>query len=1198
MLNAAKRLRPEWTHQNLTQVSFQLIHGTVQDGLPISLPANDDERWTDEPYAVVSDLSVSGNATVCLFGVTKEGHSILSIVEEYKPYIRVELPLHACTRNDAESIRLKIEKKLKCEVILEMESLKRFYGWINVKGSSSTQKFTYALFRVSSFKNAITATYFLEKEGFLVTDKNVKPINKFLNDVKLTPSDWVIMNNGKQLDTKCQRTSNCQIEFTCTVSQLEPFSSDCIAPLLIMSFDGEMFSHDGSFPSPLKGDDTIFIGANFFTYGSTDIKRFMVCTGNITIPDDNSIVIKSFKNKKDMIEGFRDLIIAADPDIVTGWNTYGFDYSFLHSDYESCFLQPWERGSEELQVSALQIARSVMGQDNIIVQTAAMLLSKSRQTRGQYATNEWLKQSIVKYGSKNISMLQKMEKLISENSSNSLINYGVSCGIDDDDDDNDMIESGLSAVSASLIRSGLKAFLHGEQNAAKSTKTSNFCTVLMTATEDQRSEFWSRMNDAFGASSLLLQSAAFPCGAKRGLFLSRFAAEKCDLIEKRMMSAAKGDNTYSFWNMTGRINVDLMQIIKDDKKPESNTLKFAAEHWLGGGSTVEKIDLSAKEMFDAYKSQDGHKCYEIAKYCSRDCDIPLFLLSKLSYIPTWIEMSRVCYTWLHEIVNSGQQVKVFNLISRFVSGEYALNIRDSGWPINSFESAETDDLKKRKPDYQGATVIEPIAGFYEDCISTLDFESLYPSIIRYFNLCPSVLVLDDYVLNTPNLNVESHEIEHNIYSNHQYIAEKRTYSFVTHVQGVLPRLLKRLLDARKAVKKLMEQESDPLQKAILNGRQNGIKIACNSVYGFCGVSADKGLLPCKPVAAVTTLKGRAFIEAAKNYVEQTYVGSKVIYGDTDSVMIFWGKDVDVKDAAVKGKEAASAITTLLRSGGIENIGGAGSIQLNNNNSLNTGKDNIRDISAACSAVTLAYEKTYRPYLLLKKKNYAGLKYSDDGKGGFKTEIDMKGIDAVRRDRPKLLRDTSNSILQALLFNRSIKDSLKALNDSLFNIASPTTSLDDFVLSKSLKSHYASNNLPHVTAWKRMGQRGEEQPPIGSRMPYIVVVDKSGFGGKKSMTKLYDRTEHPSYVKSNNLKVDRQYYVETLQNPITKLLQFVVDEKTIKSIFRDAIEKAANTSSGISSLLQMTTSTGVNSTLIQKKRKIEPEIKSNSLKLFM
>lgn len=160
---------------------------------------------------------------------------------------------------------------------------------------------------------------------------------------------------------------------------------------------------------------------------------------------------------------------------------------------------------------------------------------------------------------------------------------------------------------------------------------------------------------------------------------------------------------------------------------------------------------------------------------------------------------------------------------------------------------------------------------------------------RYFNLCPSALIVDaphqQLDAREPRVSIERHSIKHNVLvgsgpEGPRYTEEHRTYAFATHIQGVLPRLLERLLDARKLVKRLMAAATDPLQAAVLNGRQLGIKVACNSVYGFCGVAADRGMLPCKPVAAVTTLKGRAFIEVAKNYVEQHFLGARVIYGDT------------------------------------------------------------------------------------------------------------------------------------------------------------------------------------------------------------------------------------------------------------------------------------------------------------------------------
>lgn len=311
-------------------------------------------------------------------------------------------------------------------------------------------------------------------------------------------------------------------------------------------------------------------------------------------------------------------------------------------------------------------------------------------------------------------------------------------------------------------------------------------------------------------------------------------------------------------------------------------------------------------------------------------------------------------------------------------------------------------------------------------------------------------------------------------------------------------------------------------------------------------------------------------------------------------MIFWGAGVDVADAARMGTEAAAAITARLRSGAIAEIGGAGALAASAAAASAGGvrggaggpdaplvasaagspaaaggakpRSPARDLSEACSAVSLAYEKTYRPYLLLRKKRYVGLKYTEDGKGGFKTELDAKGVDCVRRDRPKLLRETSFAVLRALMYERSVPTALGVLRDALAAIAGGETPLEDFVLSKSLKGSYASANLPHVRAWQRMTERGDEGiPPIGARMPYVVVVDGSGGGGKKSATKLYERTEHPAHVKAAGLTVDRQYYVETLQNPLNGLLQFVVPEATLKQIFRDAVERAAIKASGIGSL---------------------------------
>ena len=53
-------------------------------------------------------------------------------------------------------------------------------------------------------------------------------------------------------------------------------------------------------------------------------------------------------------------------------------------------------------------------------------------------------------------------------------------------------------------------------------------------------------------------------------------------------------------------------------------------------------------------------------------------------------------------------------------------------------------------------------------------------------------------------------------------------------------------------------ETDPLRKAVLNGRQLALKISANSVYGFTG--ATVGQLPCLEISASVTAYGRQMIE--------------------------------------------------------------------------------------------------------------------------------------------------------------------------------------------------------------------------------------------------------------------------------------------------------------------------------------------------
>lgn len=66
----------------------------------------------------------------------------------------------------------------------------------------------------------------------------------------------------------------------------------------------------------------------------------------------------------------------------------------------------------------------------------------------------------------------------------------------------------------------------------------------------------------------------------------------------------------------------------------------------------------------------------------------------------------------------------------------------------------------------------------------------------------------------------------------------------------------------------MAAATDPMEKAVQNGRQLALKISANSVYGFTG--ATVGQLPCVPIASSVTAYGRNLLLDTKAYVESTY----------------------------------------------------------------------------------------------------------------------------------------------------------------------------------------------------------------------------------------------------------------------------------------------------------------------------------------
>ena len=103
-------------------------------------------------------------------------------------------------------------------------------------------------------------------------------------------------------------------------------------------------------------------------------------------------------------------------------------------------------------------------------------------------------------------------------------------------------------------------------------------------------------------------------------------------------------------------------------------------------------------------------------------------------------------------------------------------------------------------------------------------------------------------------------------------------------EGVLPRLLREILQARVMVKKLMKEASragDHRLYRTLNARQFSLKLIANVTYGYTAAGFS-GRMPCAELADAIVQSGRETLERAIRTVESFEEwGAKVVYGDTD-----------------------------------------------------------------------------------------------------------------------------------------------------------------------------------------------------------------------------------------------------------------------------------------------------------------------------
>lgn len=260
------------------------------------------------------------------------------------------------------------------------------------------------------------------------------------------------------------------------------------------------------------------------------------------------------------------------------------------------------------------------------------------------------------------------------------------------------------------------------------------------------------------------------------------------------------------------------------------------------------------------KSLNQLTCEELSKYCLNDAEITLKLTtySKSLLMKLLILISRITKTSIEDIGRFGisnwiRQMLYFEHRKRkfLIPNRDELVIKGAG---------ETSAVIKGKK-YAGAMVITPESGSFFN-VSVVDFASLYPSIIKQYNI------------SYETINCGHDEcMKHSIPNTKHYTCTKKV--------GMLPLLIGVFRDLRVEYFKKLSKSLEGDEKDIFDAVAQAVKVILNGTYGVMGT--DSFQLYCVPVAESITAVGRYIINETKEYVEK--MGLKVIYGDTDSLFI-------------------------------------------------------------------------------------------------------------------------------------------------------------------------------------------------------------------------------------------------------------------------------------------------------------------------
>ena len=433
----------------------------------------------------------------------------------------------------------------------------------------------------------------------------------------------------------------------------------------------------------------------------------------------------------------------------------------------------------------------------------------------------------------------------------------------------------------------------------------------------------------------------------------------------------------------GRMVLDGIHLMKSSFiKLDDYKLGTAAQEFLGEEKLIGD-ETKGTDIENAFKENQQL----LVDYNLKDSKLVIDILEKTKLIDLTIQRSLL----------TGMALDKVKASIAALDSLYLRELKKKGYAAYS---AKTDDEETR---ITGGFVQESKPGIY-DYIIVLDFKSLYPSIMRTFNIDPLSFVEDcqgENLIHSPNGACFRNE------------------------EGILPQILTNLSKQRDDAKK--EKNSLASQ---------AIKIHMNSFFGVLANPTCR-FFSLKMANAITHF-GQHIIKLSTEKVKE--LGYEVIYGDTDSIFVKTNKE-NAEDAKKAGLE----------------------IQVFINNFFNAHVKH--NYNRECH-LEIQFDKMFKVFMMPKvrhgeqgsKKRYVGLKIKEEGK----EEIDFTGMEFVRRDWTDLAKNFQLGLFERVFRKEDVTDYVKNYVKEL-----KSGNLDaQLVYRKSLRKgedEYTKTTPPHVKA---------------------------------------------------------------------------------------------------------------------------------------